>query len=83
MVRNLSEPTGFRHFNAAASCREVLCNHWYGAPGWRGLLTAQPQALAARVPGVLAIPHEGWQRDASSFLKLALLGLRVAASRLS
>ena len=29
------------------------------------LLTGQPQGLAARVPGVLAIPHEGWQRDAS------------------
>ena len=73
MVRNLSEPSGFRHFGAAASCREVLCNRGYGAPGWRVLLTAQPEGLAARVPGVLAIPHEGWQRDASSFLEQLFL----------
>ena len=39
LVRNLSEPTGFRH-DEAASCREVLCNRGYGAPGWRVLLTA-------------------------------------------
>ena len=73
MVRNLSEPCGFRHFDAAASCREVLCNRGYGAPGWRVLPTAQPEGLAARVPGVLAIPHEGWQRDASSFLEQLFL----------
>ena len=69
MVRSLSEPSGFRHFDAAASCREELCNHGYGALGWRALLTAQPQALAARLLGVLVIPQVGWQRDASTFLE--------------
>ena len=73
MVRSLSEPTGFRHFDAAAFCREELCNRGYGAPDWKALLTAQPQGLAARLPGVLAIPHEGWPRDASSFLEQLFL----------
>ena len=72
MVRNLLEPSGFRHFGAAAFCHEVLCNRGYGAPGWR-VLTAQPKGLAARVLGVLAIPHEGWQRDASSLLEQLFL----------
>ena len=34
IVPNLSELTVFRHFDAAASCREELCIHGYGAPGW-------------------------------------------------
>ena len=40
-------------------------------PGWRVLLTAQPECLAVR--GVLVIPHEGWQRVASSFLEQLFL----------
>ena len=59
------EPTSFRDIDAAASCREELCNRGYVATG--------SQALAVRLPGVLAIPQEGWQRDASSFLEQLFL----------
>ena len=48
MVRSLSEPTGFRHFDTAASCREELRDHGNDAPAWRALLTAQPQALVSQ-----------------------------------
>ena len=44
-----------------ARCSEIV--------GMVVLFTAQPEGLAARVPGVLVLPHVGWQRDASSFLE--------------
>ena len=74
MVRSLSEPTGFRHFDAAASCREELCNHGYGAPGSSTSSSSpwgvghSPRRLAA---GCIII------------LGAALLGLCVAASGFS
>ena len=66
MVRSLSEPTGFRHFDAASFAR---CTAIVGMVPQVG----QPQGLAARLLGVLGIPHEGWQRDASSFLEQLFL----------
>ena len=66
MIQNLSGCDGLRHFNAAAACCEELRAVGYIPPGCRALSTAQPQAIADRLPGVLGIPAEGWQRDASS-----------------
>ena len=50
---------------AVASCEELRAVG-YIPPGWRALSTTQPQAIADRLPGVLGIPAEGWQHDASS-----------------
>ena len=65
MITHLSEPNDFRHFfGASTSCKElraVGCP----APDWRSLATALPRRLAVRLPGVLGIPDEGWQHDAS------------------
>ena len=66
MIRNLSECDGLLHFDAAAACCEELRAVGHIPPGWRTLSTAQPQAIADRLPGVLGIPAEGWQHDASS-----------------
>ena len=68
MIRNLSEGDG-RHFHAAAACCEELRAVGYIPPGWRALSTAQPQDIADRLPGVLGIPAEGWQHDASSCIE--------------
>ena len=71
MVRCLSGPTDteMRHFSAAASCHADLRVRGYFIPEWEDLPTALPRALAALVPGVLAIPENGWQHDASLVLE--------------
>ena len=71
MVRCLCSPTdtGMRHFSAAASCHADLRARGYSTPEWEDLPTALPRALAALVPGVLAIPENGWQHDASLVLE--------------
>ena len=68
MIRNLSEGDG-RHLHAAAAYCEELRAVGYIPPGWRALSTAQPQDIADRLPGVLGIPAEGWQHDASSCIE--------------
>ena len=68
MIRNLSEGDG-RHFHAAAACCDELRAVGHIPPGWRALSTAQPQDIADRLPGVLGIPAEGWQHDASSCIE--------------
>ena len=65
MVQCLSDPQGFRHFSAAAACLVELCAVGYDAPEWRALVTAQPRIVAERLQGVLALPAEGWQHEAS------------------
>ena len=71
MVRCLSGPTDteMRHFSAAASCHAELRVRGYFTPEWEDLPTALPRALAALVPGVLAIPKNGWQHDPSLVLE--------------
>ena len=65
MVRCLVGPTDSRHFSAAALCRAVLWESGFDAPEWEALLTSLPRALAAFIPGALAVPEQGWQHDAS------------------
>ena len=65
MVRCLVGPTDSRHFSAAASCRAVLRESGFDAPEWETLLTSFPRALAALIPGALAVPEQGWQHVAS------------------
>ena len=67
MISCLSERSGLRHLDAAAACREELLRTDYSAPEWRAVSTAQPHFIADRLPGVVGIPAEGWQHDASSF----------------
>ena len=68
MVRCLSGPTDMRHFSAAASCcADLRAWGWY-TPEWEDFPTALLRALAALVPGVLAIPDDGWH-DASLVLE--------------
>ena len=69
MVNCLSGPTDMRHFSAVASCRVELRALGCNIPEWEDLPTALPRALAALVPGVLAIPEEGCQHDTSLVLK--------------
>ena len=57
--------TDSRHFSAAASCRAVLRESGFDAPEWETLLTSLPRALAAFIPGALAVPEQGWQHVAS------------------
>ena len=57
--------TESRHFSAAASCRAVLRESGFDAPEWETLLTSLPRALAALIPGALAVPEQGWQHVAS------------------
>ena len=47
------------------------------APDWRSLATALPRRLAVRLPGVLGIPDEGWQHDASSIVERHFLDSSV------
>ena len=61
MVRCLVGPTDSRHFSASASCRSVLRESGFDAPEWETLLTSLPRALAAFIPGALAVPEQGWQ----------------------
>ena len=49
----------------------------YAAPDWRSLATALPRRLAVRLPGVLGIPDEGWQHDASSIVERHFLDSSV------
>ena len=65
MVRCLVGPTELRHFNAAASCRAFLRESGFDTPEWEALLISLPRAVAAFVPGALAIAQQGWQHDAS------------------
>ena len=49
----------------------------HAAPEWRPLATALPRRLAARLPGVLGIPDEGWQHDVSSFTERLFLNSSI------
>ena len=80
MVRCLSGPTDMRHFAAVASCRVELRALGCNIPEWEDLLTALPRALASLVPGVLAIPEEGWQHDTSSVLEQRFMETAVVTS---
>ena len=46
-------------------------------PTGRSLATALPRRLAVRLPGVLGIPDEGWQDDASSIVERYFLDSSV------
>ena len=76
-VRCLSGPTDMRHFSAAASsCADVQAQG-HNTPEWEDLPTALPRALAALVPGVLAILENGWQHDPSLLLEQRFVGTVV------
>ena len=77
MIRCLSEPDGLRHFTAAAHCQEDLRDLGFAAPEWRPLATALPRRLAERLPGVLSIPEQGWQHDASSIVEQHFLNASI------
>ena len=66
-IRCLSGRSAWRHLDAAAACREELFLARYSAPDWSAVSTAQPHIIADHLPGVVGIPAEGWQHDASSF----------------
>ena len=77
VITHLSEPNDFRHFLGASTSREELRAVGFAAPDWRSLATALPRRLAVRLPGVLGIPDEGWQHDASSFVERHFLDSSV------
>ena len=41
------------------SCRAVLRESGFDSPEWETLLTSLPRALAAFIPGALAVPEQG------------------------
>ena len=77
MITHLSEPNDLRHFLGASTSCEELRAVGYAAPDWRSLATALPRRFAVRLPGVLGIPDEGWQHDASSILERHFLDSSV------
>ena len=66
MVRNLSEPSSFRHFDGCSAIVGMV-------PQVGGSSHSYPKVWQLVFPWVLAVPHEGWQRDASSFLEQLFL----------
>ena len=66
MISCLSERSGLLHVDAAVACREELIRTDCSPPEWRAVSTAQPHFIADHLPGVVDIPMEGWQHDASS-----------------
>ena len=84
MIQCLIEPRGLRHFSAAVECVDELLD--YNPPDWRPLATAQPWFLATRLQGVLSIPAQGWQHEASTavettFMEVSILPQLVPAER--
>ena len=86
MIEHLIEPRGLRHFSAAVAYADELLDMGRNPPDWRPLATAQPGFLAARLQGVLSIPAQGWQHEASTavettFMEVSVLPQLVPAER--
>ena len=86
MIQHLIEPRGLRHFSAAVACVDEILDMGFNPPDWRPLATAQREFLAARLPGVLSIPAQGWQHEASiavetTFMEVSILSQLVPAER--